>query len=940
MRRFAFLRLAVKRLFSHPGFTSLQILSFSLSIGLCTCVPIFGDAVSVQILRQELGRRATTQSLPPTAVRFYSMPRPTEAMTLEEAEYAQEWISSLLERELRLPIVSRYAHSESPVYYLQAEPGDVRYRRQLLSPVQIALVQSVAEHIDIVAGAPFGSIPAEGVFAVWMHHTDAERLAIQVGDTFDLAIPFVKDAEHTPVRVAGLWEATDPLDRTFWSDVPERLLENRLLTTGDAYRTFVYPSQTQKTGYSLWYFILDDSYLRLDHTQRYINALNQVEREVMKHLPAGRMDYSPIRELEQARERKAALTAVLFRFSLPLVGLIAFFTASISAMAARSQTRELAIFSSRGASRWQSLALTCLETGLLIIVSLPLGLLLGLALARLLGHSQSFLYFVPRVPLRVRIGASDWRVLGATVAASGVARVVPSWLASGLGVVGVERMAARRRPRSWATTLLLLGLLAAITAYSYQRLQIRGSLGLVGWAPSDSAFDPLLLLAPSMFLLSTPLLMVQVYLLLAKGGGWIAGLLPSTVAYLGVVGQAREGGQNRLPVYMLTLCLGTGVFYASLARSADAWLVDQRRYQVGADLAFGLEVDRNTLGVAGKVPLDSRAALLPISDYEAIEGVARATAITELEALVVADRRLARVRLLGVDRVDLADVAYSRADFGGDSLGDLMNRLGGTLEGVLVPTELVETLQLREGDDLALELFVGRDTESVDLKVVGSFEHFATMYPRDALVLLCNRSYLQREAGGALPYDVWMRLDPTTAGADVLGQVMRLGVTPLLSGDLRAMLSRDRMRLERVGVFGMLSVCFLASALLSGLGLLIHNAALMASRSLRFAMWRAMGMRRGEIVAVVSIEYIVALVYGLFAGICIGVVAARLYVPFVPITDMPAHPVPPFIPLVDWRDAIALAMTMGVILLLLEGAIIWRAMRVRIFEALRMGMHE
>ena len=48
--------------------------------------------------------------------------------------------------------------------------------------------------------------------------------------------------------------------------------------------------------------------------------------------------------------------------------------------------------------------------------------------------------------------------------------------------------------------------LLAITAYGYRQLDQRGILGLSGWQGEDPLSDPLLLLAPTLYLFTAPLL--------------------------------------------------------------------------------------------------------------------------------------------------------------------------------------------------------------------------------------------------------------------------------------------------------------------------------------------------------------------------------------------------------------------------------------------------
>lgn len=168
----------------------------------------------------------------------------------------------------------------------------------------------------------------------------------------------------------------------------------------------------------------------------------------------------------------------------------------------------------------------------------------------------------------------------------------------------------------------------------------------------------------------------------------------------------------------------------------------------------------------------------------------------------------------------------------------------------------------------------------------------------------------------------------------------RLGVGPTRVRDLGRILADDQARLERVGLFGMLSICFLASALLSGLSLLVCNAASMVRRSLRFAVLQAIGMRGDEVMRIVFVEHVVTLLYGILADAALGVMSARLYVPFFPLTETRGIPIPPYIPLIDSERALWIALIVALGLVVIEGVVLVRLTRARAFETLRLGMRE
>jgi len=955
LKSLAFLSLAGKRLKHRPGLTSLLILSYALTIGLAVCVPVFADAISMQILQEEIEQKTKMQGCPPFAVRFYAMPDADAGgeMSLEEAAYVKDWLGDTLVRETGLPLRLVYAQNEGRVLYLQPKPGDTRYDQQILGQAQPVLVENIGQHIRVVAGEPFGEAGATDQFAVWIERKYADDLAIQAGESYDLNVPWRREIGTLSVKVAGIWEALDAGD-PFWYENPASLFVDRVLTTEAQYRQYVLPLTPGKTYYNYWYYVLDDTKMSFGHAEKYIKALEMIEREVSKRLPTGGMDFSPLRELKQGLQRKASLLAVLFGFSLPLVGVLVYFMASLSATVVHLERQETAILTSRGTGRLQVMGVTLLETAILLVLAIPLGITCGLLLARLMGYTQSFLKFVPRAPTRVHLAAIDWRLVSLGMGVSALSRLVPSWSATRFSVVAWERWSARRQGLLGVARLLLMGFLAVATAYTYYRLTRIGSLGLIGLKSSDPTFDPLLLFAPSLFLLAVALLASELFALLMRPLAWLGKLQTGATGFLSLIGLGREGGQYRTPIYMLVLCLSAGILFASLAKSADTWLMDRRQYEYGADLTFKprdfvpdvspvfqIPSAQASLGQgSGQENEEIRALQVPLSDYEKIEGVAKAARVAQYWATIPA-QRIPNLLLLGIDRADFPQVCYYRSDYSALSFGELMNRLGATPDGVLLPSFIANQLQISEGDKLPVQLRIGMDTsEPIQFTLVGTFERFPTMLSEQRAVIIANLDHIQMETGGNLLWDIWLRLKPGADGERILEDVSRMGVTPLSSEILAPKIRRDQDRLERVGIFGMLSICFLASAALVSAGLVVYSFASLSSRGFRFAVWQALGLRRSEVIRVVSLEHLIMLLYGLIAGIALGVLATRLYGPYFRLIESVQMPVPPFIPLMDWDKAFWMALVVGGALIVMQGGVLFRVARARVFEILRLGTRE
>jgi putative ABC transport system permease protein len=404
---------------------------------------------------------------------------------------------------------------------------------------------------------------------------------------------------------------------------------------------------------------------------------------------------------------------------------------------------------------------------------------------------------------------------------------------------------------------------------------------------------------------------------------------------------ARGGKQYRASTYRLILSLTLGVFYASLAKSADIWLTDSLQYEHGADLVLKLTAEQQSrFGTFGSDAQDTvEIPLIPSDAYRTVPGVRDATRVGEFEATIRSSVSIPYYRLLAVERLGLPRVGYFRSDYARDSLGELMNRLAQAPEGILLPSNVAAQLRAELGDTIYVNVNVYQDTWlQVDAKVVGFFDFFPTMYPDEQPVLIANLDYLEVNTIGTLPHDVWLKLEPDADRQAVLYGVSDLQVPLRGVKDLEQAMETESQRLERAGIFGLLSLCFIAGAALAVADVLVHSTTMLRQRAVRHAVLRALGLERHTILNMVVLEQVAAVAYGLVAGVVCGVLCALLYVPFFPLGNTSVPPVPPFIPLVDWPRAGWIAALTGVAMLLAQIIVLVRMTRARVFQVLRMGI--
>jgi ABC-type antimicrobial peptide transport system permease subunit len=122
---------------------------------------------------------------------------------------------------------------------------------------------------------------------------------------------------------------------------------------------------------------------------------------------------------------------------------------------------------------------------------------------------------------------------------------------------------------------------------------------------------------------------------------------------------------------------------------------------------------------------------------------------------------------------------------------------------------------------------------------------------------------------------------------------------------------------------------------MAAIGLMIYSYASLRERLYRFAVVRAIGLTRRQVVGQVVLEYTFLTAFSAIAAALIGIAAAEVFVPFFRVTGAGDAPLPPLLPVVAETDIRYLILLFGVIMISLELLVIVRALSWRYFSALR-----
>ncbi|MCI0552583.1 MAG: ABC transporter permease, partial [Anaerolineae bacterium] len=618
------------------------------------------------------------------------------------------------------------------------------------------------------------------------------------------------------------------------------------------------------------------------------------------------------------------------------------------------QRGEMAILRSRGASAFQVVGISLLQGILLAIVALTGGVGLGYWITHSIGKARSFLDFGAVGGLRVDMTPQviGYGLLGIAIILI-IQILLPTLSAAENTIVTYKQERARSFRNPWWQKYWLDILLLLPAGYGLWQLTQQSKQALSGSETiPDPLQNPLLLLVPALGIFSVALFTLRLVPRLMEFVSWALHTSKSVGLLMAARYLARTPAFYSAPLVLLVLTLGLSAFTASLARTLDSQLNKQMRYQVGADI--NLYELGTTFNEDSPNPVYTFA---PVEDHLSIPAVKSATRVGRYKFSAIGQSGSIPGIFLGIDRLTFPSAAYWQRDFAPEQLGVLMNQLAADPNGILVSNSLLEKQKLEIGDTVRLAITTGVAGESIPLEahIVGSFDLFPTWYPENGTMIVGNLEELFLKAGAEYPHEVWLgttrNADPEMIAYAVRGfsilldqqadqsKLVQNGLNTIVREWSSAELNirAEQRRPERQGLFGLLSVGFVASALLTVLGFLLYALFSFRRRFIEMGMLRAIGLSIQQMTSLLAAELAFLVLLGIGVGTALGVFASRLFVPFLQIGASTQSQYPPFQIEIAWLSIVEIYVLFIILFLAALSALSALLVRMKIFQAIKLG---
>lgn len=638
----------------------------------------------------------------------------------------------------------------------------------------------------------------------------AEELSLEIGDLLS--------STYAPLRVAGIYEATDPTD-TYWLHAPDLLrpATTSSLTGVKVVATSAYIDPMTAVGlagdisfanFSVWY-PTDPSTLTFDDVQPLLAQLAIASTDGLTLPFADRLTVQSglTAALDGVIRRITATTALLaLAGSAPLGVVFAALWLGVRSVIDRRRPA-LALASARGASGVQLRGVMLLEGSL---ISLPAAVL-AVAVAMLV------------VPGAITPAGLVPAIL--------VALVVPAMFAGttsrrSLRPVRADLAVGSQRGYRWVIELVVVGL-AALSLYLLSRRGLFTSSDAVG-------VDPLLAATPLLLSLALCVLVLRVYPLP------LLALQRRTRRQRGAVGLVGNARAVRDPstgfgsVLALVVGAAAAVFSLVMATTIGAAVVVGAQDEVGADIRVG-------------------AASFPSATIDSIDqlgGVAVVARVQEQGGVPIS---------FGLDSVDITVVLADTAELHAirPDLPELATGTG-TVEFLAS-----ESVSARLGDD-------NTELAGTPATRVGTISDTALPNVDGQWVLVDSSAVAAVSDEIFAPRMLLIAVDPGADGASIANEVRELVGDKADVVDTASVLAAAASRPSTSGVTGALGIAAALSLALGLLTIVLGSIAGASARSAMVGILRVLGMSPRQITALVAWEFVPLAIAAVATGTALG----------------------------------------------------------------------
>ncbi|QJD83555.1 ABC transporter permease [Cohnella herbarum] len=947
----ALIRFLFRKMWNTRWMTLSTLAGLFVAVAFTTSIPMYADGALKRVVSQSL--QDNSEGLPAGSmlIRYQSTDGKTD---MEGFGNVDKYIREDVKSSIGFPVdVEQRSMMLRSGEVSPEDPTKVDASRT--RKLTIASFGGLKEQVEMAGGKWFADrAESDGTLQAVMMEEAMFRNDLHVGDV--LLYPISGGLNLTlRVQIVGSFKPADEAS-AYWYQGMEGLMNN-LYIAEPAFLEDLAGKQKIPIQMAGWYSAYDLREIKTSQLSPLTSKINRIDIEVYKKLKDTSLELSFADMLTDFRRDSIQLQTMLFTLAAPMIAMVFYFITMNTQQALEKQRSDIAVIRSRGASTRQVFMLFLLEGALLGLVALMIGPLFGWFMAKSIGSASGFLEFVDREAIPVGF-SSDGVLAGvAAVLVAIAATVIPALVFTRTSIVDYKRQMARgdRKPfwQKWFLDVLLLG----VAGYGWYLFNERQMVSFkTGMTTDQLNVQPFLFFVPAISIFAAGLVFLRLFPLLLKLFNLIWKRILPVPFYLTLTQLSRSSKSYYPLMILLILTLGLGVYNSSAARTIGLNSEERTMYKYGADVVVKTvwegqaEFEKPTQGGGGSgggaggggggggqgsrpTPTKFNYNEPPFEIFRTLPGVEHAARVLQTKSsLTISGKTAGQATIMGFDNVDFARVGWLRKDMYATNPNKYLEWLGQVPEGAFISSNVAKKFDLKRGDMVQTVI----QEQQIEFIILDVLNYWPSQYPDQTPFLIANLDYIYDQVP-MLPYDVWLKMDPGAKVGDIVPVLQSKGVDIASIESMRSELATQSKHPARGGVFGILSLGFIVTIIVSLSGYVLFWFFNLSRRVVQIGILRAMGLSRKQLTGMLLLEQIFTAGLSIGLGIGIGKLTSILFLPFLQTTDNSANQVPPFRVVFEATDTMRLYIVVAVMMTIGVALLITHIRRLKVHQAVKLG---
>jgi putative ABC transport system permease protein len=966
------IRFLFRKMWNTRWLTLSTLAGLLFAVAFTTSIPMYADGALKRVIAQSL--KDNSEGLPAGSllISYQAVGGKTDWNAFRNVN---EYITRDVPESIGFPVdASQRSAALRSAEVVPEDPTQVDASRS--RKMTLMSLDDIGAHVEQVSGEPApDQVDADGTIRAVMLEEALFRNDLHVGDV--LLYPLLGGANETlRVKIVG---AIKPVDETspYWYQGLDAIM-NSLIVSEHVLLSELAEKRNLPLQSVKWYAAYDLREIKTSQLSPLSSVLKRIDIEVYKRSSDTRLEISFLDMLAEFRRSSIQMQTLLFTLAAPMIAMVFYFITMIARQALEKQRSDIAVLRSRGASTRQIFLLFLLEGVLLGVVALLIGPMLGWFMAKSIGSANGFLEFVNRASIPVGFSSDAAWAGMAAVAVAILAAVIPALVFTRTTIVDYKRKLARsdKKPfwQKWFLDVALVGL----AAYGWYLFNERQMVSFKTGITTDQLnVQPFLFFVPALSIFAAGLVFLRLFPLLLKLVNVIAKKWLPVPFYLTLTQLSRSANAYYPLMILLILTLGLGVYNAAAARTIGLNSEERIMYKYGADVVLttvwegtpelnlqnpqqgggaggGNNGGGNSGGNGGgsgggngggngggsgggqpsrPTPTRIHYSEPPFEVFRSLPAVEHAARVLQVRSsLTVSGRTAGQGIVMGIDNVDFARVAWLRKDMYPISPFRYLAWMGQVPEGAIISSNIAKKFDLKQGDTIQAII----QGEPVEFIIIGIVPYWPSEYPDESPFLVANLDYIYDQAP-LVPYDVWLKMKPGEKTASIIPALQEKGIEIAKIEDMRSELAAQSKHPARGGVFGILSLGFLVTIIVSLAGYVLYWFFNLSSRIVQIGILRAMGLSRRQLTGMLLLEQLFTAGLSIGLGVMIGKITSWLFLPFLQTTENATRQIPPFHVVFSSVDTMRLSIVVGVMMLIGAGLLVTHIRRLRVHQAVKLG---